>query len=206
MFEENKFRAFYYNHLSENVMVHSGKIILFRDAIIDLHNTAKINLDDDFYINSMKLKGSRAECYLKMHENSVLNINGRFKLFYGSTITVFKGANLTLSRGYLNSNSVIACCNSITIGEGCAIARGVYIYDGDHHSILDENGLVMNESKPIHIGTHVWIGVGVKILKGVTIGDGAIIAAGSVVTKDIPSHCMAAGVPAKVIKKDVRWK
>jgi acetyltransferase-like isoleucine patch superfamily enzyme len=43
------------------------------------------------------------------------------------------------------------------------------------------------------------------ILKGVRIGDGAVIAAGSVVTKDVPSHCLAAGVPAKVIKEHVSW-
>lgn len=52
----------------------------------------------------------------------------------------------------------------------------------------------------------MWIGTGVKILKGVSIGDGAIVAAGAVVTHDIPDGCMVAGVPAEVIKKGVRWK
>lgn len=60
--------------------------------------------------------------------------------------------------------------------------------------------------QPVEIGNNVWIGVGATILKGVTIGDGAIIAAGSVVTKDIPARCLAAGVPAKVIKTDVEWE
>ena len=58
----------------------------------------------------------------------------------------------------------------------------------------------------MYIGKNVWIGVGVTILKGVTIGDGAIIGAGSVVTKDIPAGCLAAGNPAKVIRKNVEWK
>ena len=55
--------------------------------------------------------------------------------------------------------------------------------------------------KNIHIGENVWIGSHATILPGVTIGDNAIIAAGSVVTKDIPANSIAAGVPAKIIKK-----
>ena len=54
--------------------------------------------------------------------------------------------------------------------------------------------------KPIHIGMNVWIGAHATILPGVNIGDGAIIGAGAVVNKDIPSNAVAVGVPAKVIK------
>ena len=61
-------------------------------------------------------------------------------------------------------------------------------------------------SAPIKIGNHVWIGQGATILKGVTIGNNSIIAAGAIVTKDIPANCIAAGVPARVIKEDVNWK
>lgn len=56
------------------------------------------------------------------------------------------------------------------------------------------------KTKPIIIGNHVLIGTQCMILKGVTIGDRSIIAAGSVVTKDIPSDCIAGGNPAKIIK------
>jgi len=58
---------------------------------------------------------------------------------------------------------------------------------------------------PIIIGDHVWIGMNVTVLKGVTIGDGAVVAAGSMVTKDVPPHSLVAGVPAKVVKTDVEW-
>jgi len=61
-------------------------------------------------------------------------------------------------------------------------------------------------TQPISIGNHVWIGINATILKGVTIGDGAIIAAGAVVTRDIPASCMAAGVPASVIKNNISWE
>ena len=59
---------------------------------------------------------------------------------------------------------------------------------------------------PIVIGNHVWIGARAIILKGVIIGDGAIIAAGAVVTHDVPAYTLAGGVPAKVIREGVEWK
>ena len=55
-------------------------------------------------------------------------------------------------------------------------------------------------AKPIHIGKKVWLGANVTILQGVTIGDNAIVAAGAVVTKDVPANAIVGGVPAKVIK------
>jgi acetyltransferase-like isoleucine patch superfamily enzyme len=62
-----------------------------------------------------------------------------------------------------------------------------------------------SNTMPIIIGDNVWIGMNCIILKGVTIGDGAIIAAGSVVNKDIPPRALAAGAPARVIKENVGW-
>ncbi len=206
MSETNKIKTFYYNNLCSNVNRKNGTFIVYKNAIMDIHKTSKINLNADFYINSNHFKGSKAEGYLKMHESSILYINGNFKLFYGATIQIFKNAILTLGKGYINSNSVIACSSNITIGDGATIARGVYIYDGDHHSIIDENNNPLNDAAPIYIGKHVWVGVKATILKGVTIGDGSVIAAGAVVTNDIPQNCLAAGVPAKVIKKNVNWK
>lgn len=206
MTNEDKLKSFYYNHLNKNVLRKKGRLIIFKNSVIDIHKSSQINIEDDFYINSDTFNKSKTEAYLKLQENSTLNINGRFKLFYGSTIQLFKNASLTLGRGYINSNSVIACCNKIVIGDGAAIARNVYIYDGDHHSIIDDDGNVLNKSKPISIGRNVWIGVGAIILKGVNIGDGSIIGAGAVVNKDIPANCIAAGNPARVIEENIRWK
>ena len=65
---------------------------------------------------------------------------------------------------------------------------------------------VHTSTAPIHIGNHVWIGTRATILKGVDIGEGAIIAAGAVVTHDVPPHSIVGGVPAKVIAENVKWK
>jgi acetyltransferase-like isoleucine patch superfamily enzyme len=107
-----------------------------------------------------------------------------------------------LNSGFINEGVQITCASKIIIGKECAIARDVVIRDYDGH-MVDIPGY--EKAKPINIGNHVWIGSRAMVLKGVTIGDGTIVAAGSVVTKDLPSKCIAAGVPAKVIKENIVW-
>ena len=109
---------------------------------------------------------------------------------------IFIGKN-----SYLNRRTEIKCQSSVSIGDDTAIAWDCIIMDTDYHSI---NGKVM--TAPIVIGNHVWIGCKSVILKGVNIGDNAIVAAGSVVTKDVPANCLVGGSPAKIIKTDVSWE
>ena len=87
----------------------------------------------------------------------------------------------------------------IVIGDGTFIGHNTVLATLDHDIDPDKRHLL--HPAPIHIGNKVWIGAGVVITKGVTIGDNSIIAAGAVVTHDIPANVIAAGVPAKVIKE-----
>ncbi|WP_319001939.1 acyltransferase [Clostridium algoriphilum] len=135
--------------------------------------------------------------------NAKVCVTGSFKIFNGCFITVNKGATLTLGSGFINNNVNISCFDKITIGEGVAISEDVIIRDSDNHNIIYDG---FKKTKPITIGNHVWIGMRVTILKGVTIGDGAIIAVGSVVTKDVPPNCLVGGTPAKVLKTNVVWE
>ena len=125
------------------------------------------------------------------------------KLFNGCRVSVGDNAYLEIGNSFINLNSNICCFDKITIGDGTVIAEDVIIRDSDDHDILYDG---YEKTKPITIGNHVWIGLRATILKGVTIGDGAIIAAGSVVTKDVPPKTMVGGVPAKVIKENIEWK
>lgn len=97
-------------------------------------------------------------------------------------------------------NNFIFASNKITIGDNCMIAPFVYIVDSNHGT---DRGTPMNQqanvTAPIKIGSDVWIGSHCTILKGITIGDGSIVAAGSVVTKDVEPYSIVGGVPAKKI-------
>ena len=100
----------------------------------------------------------------------------------------------------------ITACNKITIGDGLLTGRFVYIGDNAHGGLSWEEADIvpvkrhLTSKGEIMIGRNVWIGDKVTILGSVTIGDNVIIGAGSIVTRNIPSNSMVAGVPAKVIK------
>ena len=94
----------------------------------------------------------------------------------------------------------------ITVGHDTNISSHVKMITGSHD--IDDPDFTA-DFKPIHIGHHCWIGTGATILQGVNIGDGAVVAAGAVVTKDIPPYEIWGGVPAKCIRKrtdDLRYK
>ena len=90
----------------------------------------------------------------------------------------------------------------VTIGNHVNLAQGITVTAlnhnfTDHHLRIDEQGV---STTPVTIGHDIWIGANAVILPGVTIGDHSVVAAGAVVTKDVPPHTLVAGVPAKIIK------
>jgi maltose O-acetyltransferase len=89
----------------------------------------------------------------------------------------------------------------VKIGENVRIAPYTIILDSDFHDIKDH--FADGPSKPVIIEDNVWLATRCTILKGVRIGKGSVVAAGSVVTKDVPPNCIVAGVPARVIKEIV---
>ncbi len=115
------------------------------------------------------------------------------------TLRALNGGKIVFgSNCFCNSNVSITAMRAIHIGDGTKIANNVVIIDHDHDYHHNNTGYV---SAPIRIGDNVWIGANVVILKGVTIGHHAVIAAGSVVNHDVPAYCVAAGVPARLIKE-----
>lgn len=101
----------------------------------------------------------------------------------------------------------LTCIDIIKIGNGCLTGRWVTISDNNHGTSSPEDLKIppikrkLHSKGPVTIGHNVWIGDKATILGGVSIGDGAIIAANSVITKDIPPYSVAAGNPAKIIKQ-----
>lgn len=139
---------------------------------------------------------------------------GEYVTLYGTIFSqshgkVIMGDNTRLGRG-----SIIRCVEKVIVGSYTAIADNVVITDNGSHPIdpvfrrkmkLDTLGGDMrmwkhSEHAPIVIGENVWVGENSRIQRGVTIGDNAIIAAGAIVTKNVPANSIVAGIPAKVIK------
>ena len=106
----------------------------------------------------------------------------------------------------LGEYSHITCANKITIGNSVLTGRFVLITDNSHGNSTKDSADIAPLAREIHsngpvcIGDNVWIGDKVTILPNVTIGKGCIIAANTVVTKDLPEYSVAAGIPAKIIK------
>lgn len=103
---------------------------------------------------------------------------------------------------FLGQGAEIEVNDRVDIGTGVLIAPGVYITDHNHDT---RPGPPMYLrpciAAPVRIGDDVWIGRNAVILPGVTIGDGAVIAAGAVVTRDVPASAIVAGVPARLMRR-----
>lgn len=109
------------------------------------------------------------------------------------------GRNLRFGkRVFINSGCRFQDQGGITIGDDTLIGHNAVIATINHSLDPAENR--RNYHKPVVIGNHVWVGANVTILPGVTIHDWAVIAAGAVVTRDVPAYAVAGGVPARIIK------
>jgi maltose O-acetyltransferase len=108
------------------------------------------------------------------------------------------GFNIRVGRKfYANFDCVFLDCAPITIGDEVMLAPGVHLYTATHPMDHEVRASGLELAKPITIGNRVWIGGRAVILPGVTIGDRAVIAAGAVVSRDVPAGAVVRGVPAR---------
>jgi maltose O-acetyltransferase len=108
------------------------------------------------------------------------------------------GFNIRAGRRlFVNFDCVFLDCAPITLGDEVLIAPGVHLYTATHPMDHDTRAKNLEFAKPITIGHRVWIGGRAIILPGVTIGDRAVIAAGAVVSRDVPADTVVRGVPAR---------
>ena len=124
---------------------------------------------------------------------------------YPSICPVFNcdsGYNIHVGDNFLtNYNVTILDIAAVHIGDNVMIGPNTLITTVGHPLSPKGRRMHLGIAKPVHIGDDVWIGGNVTILPGVTIGSNVVIAAGAVVTKDVPDNCVAGGIPAKVIKE-----
>ena len=111
------------------------------------------------------------------------------------------GSNISLGRGfYANTSCVFLDCAPITIGDNVFVGPQVGMYTPTHPIDAETRNTHVELALPITIGDDVWIGGNTTICPGVTIGSDVVIGAGSVVTHDIPDHCIAVGSPCRVLR------
>lgn len=194
-----KIRKIYYTFWNRFIFQINGitfgeNMLIYNRFYLIKHPTAKIKIGDNFTFTS-------GEAFNPLCRN----IRGCIYAYKNSKIHV--GNNVGISSACLWAKKEIQIGNNVKIGGDCILM------DTDAHSLdyrirnsqkKDERGesidTILAQSKPIIIEDDVLIGTRCIILKGVTIGSRSIIGSGSIVTKDIPSDCIAAGNPCKVIK------
>ncbi|WP_272694970.1 acyltransferase [Providencia sp. PROV144] len=126
------------------------------------------------------------------------------KITIKENVEIYHPENLVMgNKSGFGRNNIIDCIGGITIGDNVRFGPAVMIATMNHankETTLMDNVKIL---KPVTIGSGTWIGHNVTILPGANIGCNCIIAAGAVVTKDIPDNSIAAGIPAKVINKSM---
>jgi len=157
--------------------------------------------------------------WVRIEKGVFLSGLGRGKLSIGNSASIGAYSQVIISTSFNNVGEHIKIGNHVGIGQFASIggSGGVTIGDnsiigqyfschpenhnyGDKDKLIREQGTTRSE---IVIGSNCWIGSKVTVLAGVKIGNGCVIAAGSVVTKDIPENSIAAGIPAKVLKSRI---
>lgn len=171
--------------LRKNIVL--GKNVKFTKLpLIYLDRNAKLILGNNVVINS-----DNSRYHLNMHSATKIIIDKA-----GGIIQIGDNSRI--------HGTCIHAYKSITIGKNCLIAANSQIIDGNGHllSFPDVANRIntVDEAKPVVIEDNVWIGANVIVLPGVRIGAGSVIAAGSIVSKNIPPMVIAGGNPAKIIK------
>lgn len=192
--------------------------LLYRSSINNCRGNEILSLG--FFIRSqliIKGKGNTINIMGRLVKSKIHIEGNNCKVIINSGVVIFdseifvRGNNADVCIGEntrIQSNCRFVCQgdnNYIDVSSNCLFSDGVALWNSDTHTIFDSTDAVVNPSKPIKIGEHVWLGSNCTILKGVSIGKDSIIGLGSVVTKSIDNNTIVAGNPARIIKKQTKW-
>ena len=169
-------------------------------------NTAEIHR----FMNDMSNEARRITFELNNAYHTPEEVRNLLSRLFGKTVDesfrVFPpfytdfGKNITVGKNVF----INACCHfqdhgGVSLGDGCQIGHNV-VFATLNHGLAPEDRQTTYPA-PITLGKNVWVGSNSTILQGVTIGDNAVVAAGAVVTKDVPENTIVGGVPARIIRK-----
>ena len=187
-------------------------IITKKRVVLDIHPSAKIEINAPMIIGNNPVRGMWIPTCLKMEKGTSLVVHGGprtrynkpyYNLRYGAYIEIVNEGRLVIGQGAANVGLTIMCAKEITLGNGVRIGRNVSIRDWNGQHVIINN--TYRNHAPVHIEDHVWLCSGCTIMPGVTVGEGAVVAANATVTRDVPPRTLVGGSPAKVLKTDIEW-
>jgi len=159
---------------------------------------------DFFYPNAKGISvAHKLYCFFPQ---KILRINGSatWPMHFTSRVLVVKNIKVgNRSAPGLNSGAYVQGKNGIIIGNNCRFGPNIGLISANHNT---DDYDFWDKTGPIRIGNSVWLGMNVVVMPGIQIGNNVIVAANSVVTKNIPPNSIAAGIPCKVIKEKPPYK
>ena len=198
----------YYNYICGHIeRKGKSKILPHKNTVINFEHGSKIILSgNNLEVGFNKLKGSKSETHIRMNRDAVWYCNNGGLLFYNTVLEIKEGASFESGYFSANGGSVIIVHKNVKFGEDVMIGRNVVIYDSDFHTLYDKQHNPCNPPKPVVIEDHVWLTTNVMVQKGVTIGRDSLIAAYTVVNKDVPPCSIIGGRSSgETIRDWVSW-
>lgn len=165
-------------------------------------NNNLIDIRENAVLNNMLIKMTGSDHRLIIGENAYL-LGSRLCFEDNSCLISIGAETVVYNNAHMGASEE---GTGITIGARSCISAQADIRTTDSHSVIDiRSQKRVNPPGNVVIGKHVFIGERATVLKGVTVGDGSMIGIAALVTKDIPSYCVVAGFPAKIIRKNATW-
>jgi acetyltransferase-like isoleucine patch superfamily enzyme len=183
--------------VSRESRFHNSANLLHTHIQCDPHNT--VILEKGARLRKLRIFVIGKSNRLHIKANAL--VSGHIEMF-GNGNSVVIGDSTRINGAVLSAHNG----TSISIGSNCLLSNNIDIRTTDSHKILDAKGERINPDQNVTIFDRVWVGMGVSILKGAVISSDTVIGAHAVVTGEIPSNSVAAGMPAKVIKTGITWQ
>ena len=203
----------FHNIICKQILTHiiRNKRILFKEKLKMLsHKVHNPSLDYPLLLERLSCK-KLCHRYNNLSPEKIRTRCNIINKILGKTGKVFiieqpfmcdYGYNIEIGENFgSNHNLLILDSAKVTFGENVMVGPNCSFITTEHPSSFKRRKKGLQWAEPINIQNNAWICANVTVLAGVTVGENSIIAAGSVVTKDIPPNCFAAGVPCKVIKE-----
>ncbi len=147
------------------------------------------------YKEGSKWDALRARCFARLMERAGEDIKIRSGVFIKEPQHIQMGSRISIQE-----NCYLSGFGGLVIGNDVSMGTGTYIFTSTHPITCDVIRNTPLEKRPVVLGNDIWLGAGVRVMGGVTIGDHVAVGAGAVVTQDLPSNGVYAGIPARKLR------